>query len=309
MDNPDDANVFHKKQFLYGVDGRCNVGFGFWQFAFASKQALDVAHFAAAFAAIEGMKGDYGRALGIKPTHLVVPPSLARSRAAVDQQRVRRRRRFQPLGRQRQARGGPVARVVGGIAALLASAAFFQVRARSGTFRRAGRAFGPEYTIIETDDLNFEEGLALVNEPELEVGASKDGEEYFPVEPIDPPEHPTLAETEGPGPSDQVEELNRTIDELEKDLQGVRDELATATSTISSLQSSLTAANQASDELRGKLTAAEERVAEIEALKLENVTAEGSDEVELVPPAPAGAMTTPAAPVSSAGKKKAGDKS
>jgi hypothetical protein len=101
---------------------------------------------------------------------------------------------------------------VGGIAALLASAAFLQVRARSGTFRRAGRAFGPEYTIIETDDLNFEEGLALVNEPELEVGASKDGEEYFPVEPIDPPEHPTLAETGSDTRSDQVEELNGTID-------------------------------------------------------------------------------------------------
>jgi hypothetical protein len=58
-----------------------------------------------------------------------------------------------------------------------------------------------------------------------------------------------------------------------------------------------------------KLTAAEERVKELEALKLEDVAAEGADEVELVPPAPAGAMTTPAAPVSSAGKKKAGDKS
>jgi hypothetical protein len=33
-------------------------------------------NYAAAFAALEGMKGDYGRPLGIKPTHLIVPPSL-----------------------------------------------------------------------------------------------------------------------------------------------------------------------------------------------------------------------------------------
>jgi phage major head subunit gpT-like protein len=76
MDNPDDANVFHKKQFVYGVDGRCNVGYGFWQFAWGSKQALDTAHYAAAFAGLEGMLGDFGRPLGIKPTHLIVPPAL-----------------------------------------------------------------------------------------------------------------------------------------------------------------------------------------------------------------------------------------
>lgn len=76
MDNPDDPNVFHKKQFLYGVDGRMNVGFGFWQFAYCSQQALNTANYASAYAAIEGMKGDFGRPLGLKPTHLVVPPAL-----------------------------------------------------------------------------------------------------------------------------------------------------------------------------------------------------------------------------------------
>lgn len=76
LDNPDDSNVFHKKQFVYGVDARMNVGFGFWQFAYASKQALDVANYAAAYAALEGLKGDMGRPLGIRPTHLVVPPAL-----------------------------------------------------------------------------------------------------------------------------------------------------------------------------------------------------------------------------------------
>lgn len=76
MDRADDENVFSKKQFRYGVDSRSNVGYGFWQFAWGSKQALDAAHYKAAREGLMGMKGDYGRPLGIRPTHLVVPPAL-----------------------------------------------------------------------------------------------------------------------------------------------------------------------------------------------------------------------------------------
>lgn len=76
MDNADDPNVFSKKEFQYGVDCRRNVGFGFWQFAWGSKQTLDAEHYAAARAAIGSMKGDYGRPLGLKPGLLVVPPAL-----------------------------------------------------------------------------------------------------------------------------------------------------------------------------------------------------------------------------------------
>lgn len=74
-DRVDDDNVFNKKQFVYGIDGRHTVGYGFWQMAYGSKQTLNTANFAAAFAALEGLKGDYGRPLGLKPTLLVVPPS------------------------------------------------------------------------------------------------------------------------------------------------------------------------------------------------------------------------------------------
>lgn len=74
-DKLDDENVFHSKKFIYGVDGRYNVGFGFWQFAWGSKQTLDFDHYAAARAALMGMKGDYGRPLGIMPRLLVVGPS------------------------------------------------------------------------------------------------------------------------------------------------------------------------------------------------------------------------------------------
>ncbi len=75
LDRADDANVFMNKQFLYGVDARSNVGFGFWQMAYGSKQTLDAAAYAAGRAAMGGFKEE-GRPLGIVPNLLVVPPSL-----------------------------------------------------------------------------------------------------------------------------------------------------------------------------------------------------------------------------------------
>ncbi|MBD3728756.1 MAG: Mu-like prophage major head subunit gpT family protein [Sphingomonadales bacterium] len=75
-DKPTDDNVFNKKEFQYGVDGRDNVGFGFWQFSFGSKAALDGDNYGAARAAMRNLKGDYGRKLGIRPKTLIVPPSL-----------------------------------------------------------------------------------------------------------------------------------------------------------------------------------------------------------------------------------------
>lgn len=76
MDDPTDPNVFNKKEFLYGVDGRNNVGFGLWQFAWGSKQTLNKANYEIARQSLMGMKGDYGRPLGIMPKILVVPPAL-----------------------------------------------------------------------------------------------------------------------------------------------------------------------------------------------------------------------------------------
>lgn len=76
LDNPDDQNVFFKKKFVYGSDGRDNVGYGFWQMAWGSKQTLDATHYANGRGAILGMKGDGGRPLGLMPDLLVVPPSL-----------------------------------------------------------------------------------------------------------------------------------------------------------------------------------------------------------------------------------------
>jgi phage major head subunit gpT-like protein len=75
-DKDTDDNVFDQNEYVYGSDARCNVGFGFWQIAYGSKDTLNAANYEAARGAILGMKGDYGRPLGLKPTHLIVPPSL-----------------------------------------------------------------------------------------------------------------------------------------------------------------------------------------------------------------------------------------
>ncbi|WPY94681.1 Mu-like prophage major head subunit gpT family protein [Limimaricola variabilis] len=75
-DKATDDNVFNNRQYLYGTDGRCNVGYGFWQMAYGSRQVLDADSYAAARAAVRGMKGDHGRPLGLKPNLLVVPTAL-----------------------------------------------------------------------------------------------------------------------------------------------------------------------------------------------------------------------------------------
>ena len=76
MDKETDANVFDRQEYVYGTDARHNVGFGFWQFAWGSKQTLDADHYATARSSLMSMKGDHGRPLGIKPRLLLVPPGL-----------------------------------------------------------------------------------------------------------------------------------------------------------------------------------------------------------------------------------------
>lgn len=71
-----DDNVFDRNEYVYGVDSRCNVGFGFWQLAYGSRKTLDETNLIAAFTAMSERLGDHGRPLGIKATKLVVPPSL-----------------------------------------------------------------------------------------------------------------------------------------------------------------------------------------------------------------------------------------
>lgn len=83
MDAPTDEQVFSAKEFRYGVDARVNVGYGLPQMAYASKQTLDATAYAAARAALAGIKGDGGKVLRFKGTHLFVPPSLEKAAAEV----------------------------------------------------------------------------------------------------------------------------------------------------------------------------------------------------------------------------------
>ncbi|USE78068.1 Mu-like prophage major head subunit gpT family protein [Cupriavidus gilardii] len=76
MDQETDEQVFTSKKFRYGVDARSNVGFGLWQLAYASKEELTAETYGAARAKLMEMKGDNGKPLGVRPSLLVVPPSL-----------------------------------------------------------------------------------------------------------------------------------------------------------------------------------------------------------------------------------------
>jgi phage major head subunit gpT-like protein len=76
MDNEKDDNVFARREFIYGVDARSNVGYGLWQLAQASKQTLDETNYNNARTALMSRIGDNGKPLGLRSTLLVVPPSL-----------------------------------------------------------------------------------------------------------------------------------------------------------------------------------------------------------------------------------------
>lgn len=76
MDKENDENVFLRKEYIYGVDGRCNAAYGLWQLAFASKQPLTADNVKAALTAISSQKANNGEPLNIQATTLVVPSNL-----------------------------------------------------------------------------------------------------------------------------------------------------------------------------------------------------------------------------------------
>lgn len=76
MDAQTDEMIFTKNLLRYGVDTRCNVGYSFWQFAYAVKADLTPENLWKAYSAMRAIKRDGNKSLAIKPSHLVVPPSL-----------------------------------------------------------------------------------------------------------------------------------------------------------------------------------------------------------------------------------------
>lgn len=75
LDTPENDNVFLRKQYVYGVDYRGNVGYTFWQLAFCSKLTLNATNYAAARKQMLEFKNEYDKSLNIMPNLLVVGPS------------------------------------------------------------------------------------------------------------------------------------------------------------------------------------------------------------------------------------------
>ncbi|HHR6503108.1 TPA: Mu-like prophage major head subunit gpT family protein [Providencia alcalifaciens] len=76
MDKVDDEQNFMRKLIRYGVDTRCEAGYSFWQLAYAGKAALNADNVWSVIQSMRSFKSDGGRPLAIRPTHLVVPPSM-----------------------------------------------------------------------------------------------------------------------------------------------------------------------------------------------------------------------------------------
>jgi phage major head subunit gpT-like protein len=71
-----DPQVFWNKEFEWGVDGRCNAGYGLWQIAYMSTQPMTIANVTAARTAMASIRRPSGTPMGITPDLLVVPTAL-----------------------------------------------------------------------------------------------------------------------------------------------------------------------------------------------------------------------------------------
>lgn len=71
----DDDNVFMNNEFIYGTYARYNAGFGFYQLAYASKDALNAVNYELARKQMMIQRRPDGSTLNVQPTHLLVGPS------------------------------------------------------------------------------------------------------------------------------------------------------------------------------------------------------------------------------------------
>ena len=76
----DNDSVFNDDEYPFGIRYRCNGGYGFWQQAVCSTEALNPASFEKALTLMQSQKADGGRPLGLgfggkASTLLVVPPT------------------------------------------------------------------------------------------------------------------------------------------------------------------------------------------------------------------------------------------
>ena len=76
MDKEDDANVWNKGQYQWGVDGRCNAGFGLWQMVYKSNAPLTAANFELARTQFASIRKRSGRLISLRPRKVIVPSVL-----------------------------------------------------------------------------------------------------------------------------------------------------------------------------------------------------------------------------------------
>ena len=72
LDDLNSEHVILNNEFIFGTDGRCNVGYGFWQTSVGSKAPLNVQNYELAYKAMQGITNSAGKSLGLTPTLLVV---------------------------------------------------------------------------------------------------------------------------------------------------------------------------------------------------------------------------------------------
>ncbi|WP_024896807.1 Mu-like prophage major head subunit gpT family protein [Brucella rhizosphaerae] len=75
-DQATDDTVFFGGKAVYGVDGRCNAGYGLWQLIYKSKLPLTAENYAAARAAMTSIRKRNGEIISINPRKLLVPSAL-----------------------------------------------------------------------------------------------------------------------------------------------------------------------------------------------------------------------------------------
>ncbi|MDW0499523.1 Mu-like prophage major head subunit gpT family protein, partial [Mannheimia haemolytica] len=77
FDPSESDHVFMKDQYLWGVRARGNAGFGFWQLIHRVEDSeLNSETLEKVLTAMRTLKGDGDKQLNIRPTTLLVPPSL-----------------------------------------------------------------------------------------------------------------------------------------------------------------------------------------------------------------------------------------
>jgi phage major head subunit gpT-like protein len=81
--DPKNAHVIMRDEYIYGVRGRANAGFGLWQLAYGSKAPLTMDNYALARETMQKLRGDRGQLLGITPTLLVCGPANEKAARSV----------------------------------------------------------------------------------------------------------------------------------------------------------------------------------------------------------------------------------